>query len=49
MVRKSLGLMAFMLLNQAVGAQSSVSVKDSGNSLDSFNLSEDFYYPIITI
>lgn len=35
MFRKSLGLMAFVLLNLAVGAQSAVSVKDSVNSLDS--------------
>ena len=35
MFHKSLGLMAFVLLNPAVGAQSSVSVKDPVNSLDS--------------
>ena len=48
MVRKSLGLMAFMLLNQAVGAQSSVSVKDSGNSLDSITETAGVAYaPIV--
>ena len=35
MFRKSLGLMAFVLLNLAAGAQSAVSVKDSLKSLDS--------------
>ena len=48
MVRKSLGLMAFMLLNQAVGAQSSVSVKDSVNSLDSITETAGVAYaPIV--